>query len=72
MMETASARDQVVEEDLSDQEEVKILYYFNRGQLKTVGLYAPQHVWLWVVEEGNLNKASKNTVNMLAHSTMLL
>ena len=44
MMETASARDQVVEEDLSDQEEVKILYYFNRGQLKTVGLYAPQHV----------------------------
>ena len=44
MMETASARDQVVEEELSDQEEVRIFYYFHRGQLKTAGLYTPQHV----------------------------
>ena len=44
MMETASARDQVVEEALSDQEEVGIFYYFKRGQLKTVGLHTPQHV----------------------------
>lgn len=43
MMETASARDQVVEEELSDQEEVRILDYSKRSQLKTVSLYTLQH-----------------------------
>ena len=37
-METASARDQVVEEELSDQEEVRIFYC----QVKTASLYRPQ------------------------------
>lgn len=53
MMETA--RDQVVEEELSDQEEVRIFYC----QVKTASLYRPQQVWVWVVEEGNLNKVNK-------------
>jgi len=44
MMETASARDQVVEEELSDQEEVRIFDYSKRNQLKTAGLYTPQLV----------------------------
>ena len=43
-METASARDQVVEEELSDQEEVRIFYYFKRGQFESASLYRPQQV----------------------------
>lgn len=37
-MEAASARDQVVEEELSDQEEVRSFYYSKRSQLKIEGL----------------------------------
>ena len=43
-MEAASTRDQVVEEELSDQEEVRSFYYSKRSQLKTEGLYTPQHL----------------------------
>ena len=47
MMEIASARDQVVEEELSDQEEVTTFDYLKRP----VGAYTPEHVWLWIVED---------------------
>lgn len=43
-MEAASARDQVVEEELSDQEEVRSFCYSKRSQLKTESLYTRQHL----------------------------
>lgn len=43
-MEATSAGDQVVEEELSDQEEVRSFCYSKRSKLKTEALYTPQHL----------------------------